>query len=130
MAVDAKVPTIDQAKAKDFLNVYQGVVVKAWNDPAFKARLMADPAGVLREAGADIPADMDIKLVEHQDGEKEGHTVVTLPLPAAPSSHLSDDELLAQVNAGSSCSSTAGSAGTASCPSCSASSSGCAGSAC
>ena len=130
MAVDMKVPTIDQTKAQNFLSAYQAVVVKSWTDPAFKARLLADPTGVMREAGVDIPAGMDIKLVEHQDGEKEGHTVVTLPLPAAPASHLSDDELLAQVNAGSSCSSSAGSASSASCPSCSASSSGCAGSAC
>ncbi len=130
MAVETKVPTIDQAKAKDFLAAYQAVVVKAWTDPAFKAQLLADPTSVMRAAGVDIPDGMDIKLVEHQAGEKEGHTVVTLPLPAAPAGHLSDDELLAQVNAGSSCSSSAGSAGSASCPSCSASSSGCAGSAC
>ena len=130
MAVDAKIPTIDQSKAKDFLSVYQGVVIKAWNDPAFKARLLADPTSVMREAGVDIPAGMNIKLVEHQPGEKEGHTVVTLPLPAAPSSHLSDDELLAQVNAGSSCNGSAATAASASCPSCSASSAGSAGSAC
>ncbi|MCX6411346.1 MAG: hypothetical protein NTZ81_03175 [Actinobacteria bacterium] len=56
--------------------------------------------------------------------------MVTLPLPAAPTEHLNDDELLAAINGGSSCSSSAGSSSSASCPSCTASSSGSAGSAC
>ncbi|MEI6689859.1 MAG: NHLP leader peptide family RiPP precursor [Thermoleophilia bacterium] len=130
MAIEVNLPQIDEAKASAFLATYSEVVQKAWNDPAFKAQLVADPTGTLRAAGVDIPADMEIKLVEHAAGEKEGHTVVTLPLPAAPTEHLDDDALLAAINGGSSCNGSAGSASSASCPSCSASSSGCAGSAC
>jgi hypothetical protein len=130
MAIEVNLPQIDEAKASAFLATYSEVVQKAWNDPAFKAQLVSDPTGTLRAAGVDIPADMEIKLVEHDAGEKEGHTVVTLPLPAAPTEHLDDDALLAAINGGSSCNGSAGSASSASCPSCSASSSGCAGSAC
>ena len=130
MAIEVNLPQINEAKASAFLATYSEVVQKAWNDPAFKAQLVSDPTGTLRAAGVDIPADMEIKLVEHAAGEKEGHTVVTLPLPAAPTQHLDDDALLAAINGGSSCNGSAGSASSASCPSCSASSSGCAGSAC
>ena len=130
MAISTNLPQINEAKASAFLATYSEVVQKAWNDPAFKAQLVSDPTGTLRAAGVDIPADMEIKLVEHAAGEKEGHTVVTLPLPAAPTQHLDDDALLAAINGGSSCNGSAGSASSASCPSCSASSSGCAGSAC
>ena len=130
MAIEVNLPQIDEAKASAFLATYSEVVQKAWNDPTFKAQLVSDPTGTLRAAGVDIPADMEIKLVEHAAGEKEGHTVVTLPLPAAPTEHLDDDALLAAINGGSSCNGSAGSASSASCPSCSASSSGCAGSAC
>ena len=130
MAIEVNLPQINEAKASAFLATYSEVVQKAWNDPAFKAQLVSDPTGTLRAAGVDIPADMEIKLVEHDAGEKEGHTVVTLPLPAAPTQHLDDDALLAAINGGSSCNGSAGSASSASCPSCSASSSGCAGSAC
>ena len=130
MAITTNTPQIDEEKASAFLATYSEVVQKAWNDPAFKAQLVADPTGTLRAAGVDIPSEMEIKLVEHAAGEKEGHTVVTLPLPAAPTEHLNDDELLAAINGGDSCQSTAGSASSASCPSCSASSSGSDGSAC
>ena len=130
MAIEVNLPQINEAKASAFLATYSEVVQKAWNDPAFMAQLVSDPTGTLRAAGVDIPADMEIKLVEHAAGEKEGHTVVTLPLPAAPTQHLDDDALLAAINGGSSCNGSAGSASSASCPSCSASSSGCAGSAC
>jgi len=93
MAITTNIPQIDEVQAAAFLKTYSEVVQKAWNDPAFKAQLVNDPTGTLRAAGVEIPADMEIKLVEHAAGEKEGHTVVTLPLPAAPTEHLNDDEL-------------------------------------
>ena len=130
MAVSPVVPNIDKSKAEDFLSKYSEVVQKTWSDPAFKAQFLADPTTVLRGAGVDIPDHMQIKVVEHQPGEKESDTVITIPLPAKPATHIDDEQLLAQVQGGSSCSSSGGSAGSASCPSCSASSAGCAGSAC
>ena len=130
MAITTNIPQIDEEKASAFLATYSEVVQKAWNDPAFKAQLVADPTGTLRAAGVDIPSEMEIKLVEHAAGEKEGHTVVTLPLPAAPTEHLNDDELLAAINGGDSCASSAGTASSTSCPSCTASCAGSNGSAC
>ncbi len=130
MAITTNIPQIDEVQAAAFLKTYSEVVQKAWNDPAFKAQRVNDPTGTLRAAGVEIPADMEIKLVEHAAGAKEGHTVVTLPLPAAPAEHLNDDELLAAINGGSSCNGSAATASSASCPSCSAGSAGSAGSSC
>ena len=41
----------DQEKA-----AYGKVVARAWRDPAFKAKLIADPQAALRDAGIPVPA--------------------------------------------------------------------------
>jgi nitrile hydratase len=41
------------------------VVAKAWTDPAFKARLMADPRGTLAGMGIDIGTVAEFKVVEN-----------------------------------------------------------------
>ena len=98
----------------DFLKAYGEIVKRTFIDADFKAQFLADPSGVLAAAGIDVPAGVEIKVEEHAQGALEGHEVITLPLPEAPEGTTSE-ALLAEVNAGSSCSSTAG---TASCPVC------------
>jgi Nitrile hydratase, alpha chain len=39
------------------------IVAKSWNDEAFKQRLLADPAGVLKEEGFELPKGVTIKAV-------------------------------------------------------------------
>ncbi|MEA1648117.1 NHLP leader peptide family RiPP precursor [Nitrospirillum sp. BR 11164] len=62
------------------------IVAKAWTDEAFKARLLADPATVLRREGMDLPAGVAIRVVE------DTGTARTLVLPAKPAD-LTEEEL-------------------------------------
>jgi hypothetical protein len=50
------------------------VVARAWSDEAFKQRLMAEPSAVLREAGIEVPAGRQVRVVE--DTEQVVHLVV------------------------------------------------------
>ena len=49
----------EQGKA----SAYGKIIAKAWRDPAFKAKLLADPQGTLRQAGVSIPAGVTVKVV-------------------------------------------------------------------
>ena len=62
------------------------LVARCWADPAFKARLLADPAAVLQAEGLPLPAGMRLEVVE--DTPQRVHWV----LPARPTD-LSDDAL-------------------------------------
>ncbi len=62
------------------------LVARAWRDPAFKQRLLADPAAVLREQGIAVPASQQVRVVENTD------QVIHLVLPQKPRD-LSDDQL-------------------------------------
>ena len=62
------------------------VVARAWREPTYKQRLMAEPAAVLREAGIELPAGQQVRVVENTD------QVVHLVLPQQPR-ELSDEQL-------------------------------------
>jgi hypothetical protein len=72
----------------DFEYQWSQLVARAWADPAFKAKLIADPAAVLKENGLLVPAGITLKVVENTP--KVLH--LTLPLPPAPE-ELSEEEL-------------------------------------
>lgn len=55
------------------------IVAQAWADPDFKARLLADPAAVLSEAGLNVPAGVGLQVLENTA------SVVHLVLPPPPS---------------------------------------------
>ena len=57
---------------------YAKVIAKAWVDEEFKARLIADPATVLKENGIEIPDGMTVKVVEQSENE------IQIPLPMKP----------------------------------------------
>ena len=63
------------------------IIARAWRDPAFKAKLMADPHGVLEEAGLQVRDGVTVKVVENTDTHHH------LVLPPKPSGELSDAEL-------------------------------------
>jgi hypothetical protein len=65
---------------------YGQVVARAWQDAAFRARLLADPGGVLREQGIEVPAGTQVRVVENTD------EVFHLVLPRRPRD-LADDQL-------------------------------------
>jgi len=64
------------------------IIAKAWSDPAFKAKLLADPHGALKDAGVAVPPGMTVKVVENTD------THVDFVLSATPADKsLGNDEL-------------------------------------
>ena len=63
------------------------VIARAWRDPAFKAKLLADPKAVLSEAGVMFPTDVALRVVE--DTAAHFHLV----LPPKPTGALSEEAL-------------------------------------
>jgi hypothetical protein len=63
------------------------IVAKAWADADFKKRLLAEPAAVLKEHGAVVPASVHVKVVE--DTEKVRHLI----LASRPARELTAQEL-------------------------------------
>lgn len=62
------------------------LIARCWADAAFKNRLLADPAAVLREDGVDVPAGIQLRAVE--DTAQVVHWVI----PTRPT-ELSDEAL-------------------------------------
>ncbi len=65
------------------------VIARAWSDPDFKAQLLTDPRTVLASYGVDLPAGLNLKIVENTAD------TMHIVLPATPSQagDLSDADL-------------------------------------
>lgn len=64
------------------------LIIKAWEDEAFRQELLATPKAVYaREAGRELPEDLQIEIVDEPPG------VVKLVLPPNPVSVNADEEL-------------------------------------
>jgi hypothetical protein len=63
------------------------IVARAWREPGFKAKLMADPLTALKAAGAAPPAGVTVTVVE------DAATLVHVVLPPKPVGALSDEAL-------------------------------------
>ncbi len=65
------------------------VIARAWSDPDFKARLLNDPRAALVGYGVDLPAGLNLKIVENTTD------TIHIVLPATPSQagDLSDEDL-------------------------------------
>ncbi|MEA1648111.1 NHLP leader peptide family RiPP precursor [Nitrospirillum sp. BR 11164] len=72
------------------------VIAKAWADEGFKAKLLADPATVLKAEGLELPAGVTFKVIE------DSAAVQTLVLPPRPAD-LSDEDLGAVSGGGGGC---------------------------
>ena len=70
-------------------NTMGKVIAKALHNVAFRQRLMADPADVLKDENIEVPDGITLKIVG--DTESLRHLV----LPALGEGKLSDDELAA-----------------------------------
>lgn len=75
----------DQAKQ------YAHIVAKCWADPAFKTKLLANTNATLAAEGVDVPAGVEVRVVENSAG------VVYVALPAPPEEGALRDEDLTQV---------------------------------
>ena len=60
-----------------------------WKDEALKARFMSDPKAVLAEHGIDVPANIDVNVVENSDNTVH----ITMPKAPSGSTELSDEEM-------------------------------------
>ena len=68
-------------------NPLQKIITKCWEDEAFKARLLADPAATLAAEGLQAPEGVTLNVaVDSED-------VRTLVIPLPPTGELSDGEL-------------------------------------
>jgi hypothetical protein len=65
------------------------IVAQAWRDEAFRRRLLAEPAAVLKEHGLEMPAGVQVRIVE--DTEHVIH--LTLPRRPASPGEVSEEEL-------------------------------------
>jgi hypothetical protein len=89
----AQALSIQAEKAKQ----WGQIVAQAWADPAFKARLLADPRGVAEAHGIALPADKTVQVTESTDDtgsrtEYADDTIVLL-LPPNPGADLADEAL-------------------------------------
>lgn len=73
-------------KQKEQAKILGKIFSQCWVDEAFKQRFIADPAAILKEAGLEAPAKMELKVLENTDKLK----YIVLP---AKSDELSDDQL-------------------------------------
>ena len=76
---------------------YAKVVAQAWSDAVYKDKLLHDPRAVLAEAGLEVPASLEIAVVE--DSADKRHLV----LPAAPAEGEITEETLVGVAGGFCC---------------------------
>ncbi|MEE2907123.1 MAG: NHLP leader peptide family RiPP precursor [Planctomycetota bacterium] len=72
-------------------NALAQLFAACWKDEALKARFMSDPKAVLAEHGIDVPANIDVNVVENSDN------TVHITIPAAPAGdgELSVEQLAA-----------------------------------
>ena len=81
---------------QDLSRQYAHIVAKCWADPAFKAKLMANTNATLAAEGVDVPAGIEVRVVENSAN------VVYVVLPAPPAEgELSDEDMTSIVSAGS-----------------------------
>lgn len=72
------------------------ILARAWEDAAFRAKLEADPAQALREAGIPLPDGIAIRVIVEEPGTAQ------IALPPVPefSDEASDDELASVAGGG------------------------------
>ena len=70
-------------------NQLAALFAACWKDDALKQRFMSDPKAVLAEHGMDVPANIDVNVVENSDNTVH----ITMPAAPAGAADLSDEEL-------------------------------------
>ena len=70
-------------------NQLAALFAACWKDEALKARFQSDPKAVLAEYGIDVPANINVNVVENSDNTVH----ITMPKAPAGDGELSDEEL-------------------------------------
>ena len=78
---------MSNTESDDTTSIHGMIIAKAWSDPAFKAKLLADPpVPPLEELGVAVATGKTVKVVENADRH------LHLVLPPKPAGQLSADE--------------------------------------
>ena len=72
------------AKEQESWNKWSQLVAQVWADDKLKQRLMDKPAAVLQEHGIEVPAGIDVRVVENTD------KVYYLTLPPKPAGDVTE----------------------------------------
>jgi hypothetical protein len=83
-----------QQQAEDSSKQFARIIGKAWDDPAFKRRLINDPKAVAEEYGIPVPPQLEVRILENTE------TLIHVVLPCKPSEELLSDENLEDVAGG------------------------------
>jgi hypothetical protein len=89
-------------KYKNFEEARIAIIVRAWKDPEFKAKLLKNPRAAFKEMGVELADAMEVRVVE----DKADTFTFILPKAAANVRELSDRDL--QKLAGGACQGRAG----------------------
>jgi len=76
--------------AQDMQKKWAQVVTQAWSDETFKARLIENASAVFREQGIEVPAGVEVRIVEST--EKENYLVLP-PKPSGGVTELTSSQL-------------------------------------
>ncbi|MFG2983202.1 hypothetical protein ACGFYQ_18460 [Streptomyces sp. NPDC048258] len=72
---------LDPQQRAEFVNAYTRVLISAWSDEGFAARLQSEPRTALAESGLELPADAEIVIVtQAPEGTQDGNLDVQVAL--------------------------------------------------
>lgn len=72
---------LDPQQRAEFVNSYTRVLISAWSDEAFSAKLASEPRTALAEADLELPADAEVVIVtQAPDGHEQGNLDVQVDL--------------------------------------------------
>jgi hypothetical protein len=93
----------DETRRQERTQKYREIVERAWSDPEFKQRLVANPAAVLWEQGIEVPASTEVRVIDFAEDvapiERRGN-VRYLVLPPRPTEGERSGEQPAQASGG------------------------------
>ncbi|MGW1771205.1 hypothetical protein [Streptomyces sp. NPDC002104] len=72
---------LDPQQRAEFVNSYTRVLISAWSDEAFSAKLATEPRTALAEAGLELPAESEVVIVtQAPEGHEQGNLDVQVAL--------------------------------------------------
>ncbi len=78
-----------QVNIKDEQKLRDNLIARAWQEPAFKAKLLKNPRAALAEVGYKLPDNIKINIFE----DKPNNFNFVIPLPPQDTRELSDQEI-------------------------------------
>jgi hypothetical protein len=69
------------------------IVARAWDDDAFRRRLLAEPACVLREEGIEVPAGAAVRVIEGESADAGGEETCCWLPPSPDGEDLAEDDV-------------------------------------